>query len=130
MPANRSMVGAMTGLLKTSPTYGIDRKNCTMVPKKSPKRPKMPKLSTMNPINERFMRINTMPSPKNTVPLILVGRVKNVTVRWGPMIKINPMTKRMLPKAKSPLSKKVKTPKVKNKNPAAVKPTPNSTVST
>lgn len=104
----------------------MDRKNWTMVPKKSPNNPKIPKLSNTNPTNDRFIKINKIPTAKHNVPLILVGRVKNVTVRCGPIINTNPMMKRMLPKARNPESKKAMMPKMKKKIPAAVNPTPNS----
>lgn len=77
-------------------------------------------------MKDLFIKINKIPTTKQSVPLNLVGLVKNVTVLWGPIIKINPITKRMLPRAKKPESKKVTTPKKKKKIPAAVKPTPNS----
>lgn len=80
-------------------------------------------------MNDLFIKINKIPSAKHNVPLNLVGLVKNVTVLEGPMIKINPMTKRILPRAKNPESKNVTTPKKKKKIPAAVNPTPNSAVS-
>lgn len=97
-----------------------------MVPKKSPKSPKMPKLSTMNPTNDHFIKINTIPNAKQSVPRILVGLVKNVTVLCGPIINTNPITKRMFPRARRPESKNVMMPKRKKIKPPAVKPTPNS----
>lgn len=126
MPASLSIVGANAGWLKTSPTYGTDRKNWIIVPKKSPKSPKMPTDSTMNPTNDHFIKINKMPKLKQTVPRILVGREKKAMVLWGPMINMRPITKRMLPIAKSAASKNAMMPTKKRPIPPAVKPTPNS----
>lgn len=128
MPATLSIEGATNGWLNPSPMYGIVRKNCTMVPKKSPKSPNIPKHSTTNPMNDHFIKINNIPVQKHIVPLNLVGLVKNVTVRWGPIIKINPITNNMFPNAKNAESKNVIIPNKKKKNPPAVNPTPNSVV--
>lgn len=97
-----------------------------MVPKKSPKRPNIPKHSIINPINDLFAKINSIPVQKHKVPLILVGLVKNVTVRCGPMIKINPITNNMFPNAKNAESKNAIIPNKKKNIPPAVNPTPNS----
>lgn len=97
-----------------------------MVPKKSPKSPNIPTDSTMNPINDHFIRINKMPAQKHTVPLILVGREKNAMVRCGPIIKMSPITKRIFPIAKSAASKNANMPTKKSPRPPAVNPTPNS----
>lgn len=104
----------------------MDLKNVTIVPKKSPNNPRIPKLSMMNPMKLLFIKINKIPNPKNTVPLILVGLVKKVIVLWGPIIKIIPITNNMLPSAKNPESKNVIIPKIKNRTPKLVNPTPNS----
>lgn len=58
------------------PMMGNDRKNSTMVPKKSPKRKRIPTDSTAKPTNERFIKINVMPPKKNNVGLILFGLAK------------------------------------------------------
>lgn len=97
-----------------------------MVPKKSPKSPKIPKLSIKKPKNDHFIKISAIPIPKHTVPLILVGLVKNVTVLWGPIIKMIPITKRIFPNANNPESKNVITPNMKSITPNVVKPTPYS----
>lgn len=97
-----------------------------MVPKKSPKRPNIPKHSIINPMNDLFAKINSIPVQKHKVPLILVGLVKNVTVRCGPMIKINPITNNMFPNAKNAESKNAIIPNKKKNIPPAVNPTPNS----
>lgn len=126
IPASLSMVGAIAGWLKKSPIYGTDRKNWIMVPKKSPKSPNIPTDSTINPINDHFIKINNMPTQKHTVPLILVGREKNAMVRCGPIIKMSPITKRIFPIAKSAASKNAIMPTKKSPRPPAVNPTPNS----
>ena len=111
------------------PITGILRKNWTMVPKKSPNNPKMPASSNINPINACFIRIKAIPAKKHIVPRILLGRLKNESVRSGPMIRMMPIKKRMLPRARSPRSKRVIIPRKKKKMPPAVNPTPNSNVS-
>lgn len=80
----------------------------------------------INPINDLFAKIRSIPVQKHNVPLIFVGLVKNVMVRCGPIIKINPITNNMLPKAKNAESKNAIIPNRKKKIPPAVKPTPNS----
>lgn len=103
----------------------MDLKNCTIVPKKSPNNPNIPKLSNMNPTKDHLIKISIIPNAKQTVPLILVGRVKKETVRCGPIIRMRPIIKSKLPKARSPESKNVNIPNMKKKIPPAVKPTPN-----
>lgn len=100
-----------------------------IVPKKSPKRAKIPNDSSMKPIKDLFIRINKIPIKKQSRPLILLGLVKKFIVLRGPIMRTNPIMKSKLPKAKKPESKKVIIPKKKKKIPPAVKPTPNSIVS-
>lgn len=126
MPASLSMVGAIKGWLNKSPMYGIDLRNCTIVPKKSPKRPSIPKLSMINPKNDLFIKIKSIPMQKHMVPLIFVGLLKNVIVRCGPIINIKPITNKIFPNAKNAESKNAIIPKMKKKKPPAVNPTPNS----
>lgn len=120
------MYGSMAGCFKIGPMIGKDLKNRTIVPKKSPNKNIMPTLSTINPINECLVKINAMPPKKNKVGLIFVGLAKKYIALDGPMIKITPMTKRMLPIARRLESKKVIMPKKKNTTPAAVDATPYS----
>lgn len=101
-----------------------------IVPKKSPKSPKIPKDSRMKPMKEYLRRIKRIPIKKQREPLILLGLVKKVIVREGPMISTRPMMKSKLPRAKNPESKKDTIPSKKKKIPPAVNPTPNSIVST
>lgn len=104
----------------------MDLKNWIIVPKKSPNNPKIPKLSNINPINDRFIKINNIPIIKHKLPLNLVGRLKNEIVLCGPIINVIPIINNILPRARNPESKNVKIPKIKKKIPPAVNPTPNS----
>ncbi len=61
--------------------YGIERKNCTIVPKKSPNKPKIPKLSTTKPMKDHFNKMSTIPRQKQNVPRSLLGLLKNAIVR-------------------------------------------------
>lgn len=117
------------GCFKRGPITGKERKNRTMVPKKSPKRYKIPTASTLKPMNEYFNNMRQIPEKKNKVALIFVGRAKKYMVRDGPMMSTTPIMKRMLPMARRLASKKVMTPKKKNTTPAAVEATPYSEVS-
>ena len=106
----------------------MDLRNWTIVPKKSPNKPKIPMLSIIKPMKDFFINMNIMPTQKQIEPRILVGLVKNVVVLWGPIMKINPITNKIFPKAKKPESNSVSTPNRKKKSPPAVKPTPNSEI--
>lgn len=125
-PATRLMYGSTIGCFKIGPMTGKDRKNSTMVPKKSPKRNMMPMLSTMNPMKECLVKIKAIPPKKKRVGLILVGLAKKYSARVGPMINTTPMTKRMFPMASKLESKNVMIPRMKNTTPAAVDATPYS----
>lgn len=98
-----------------------------MIPKKSPNKPKIPIVSTINPVNVHLERIIKIPMVKQIEPRLLLGLVKNTTVFFGPIINITPLKNKILPNANSARSKKVNIPKIKHKNPANVKTTPNST---
>lgn len=104
----------------------MDLRNWTMVPKKSPNKPKIPRLSIRKPIKDFFNNMSIIPTQKQSEPRILVGLVKNVVVLWGPIIKINPITNKIFPRANRPESNSVSMPNRKKKSPPAVKPTPNS----
>lgn len=126
MPASLSTMGATAGCDSSGPISGSERRNWTTTPKKSPNRPTMPSDSTRNPIKVHFMRMSRTPNTRNTEPRRLAGLVKKTYVFCGPMISRTPARNRMLPRARRARSKKVKMPKVKNRNPPNVKATPNS----
>jgi len=50
--------------------------------------------------------------------------MKNLTVRLGPIVKVRPLKKRMLPIIRKPLSKKVMMPSDVNSSPKLVRPMP------
>lgn len=78
-------------------------------------------------MNDLLIKIKKIPKQKQNVPLNLLGLLKNETVRWGPIININPITNNMFPNARKEESKNANIPNMKKKNPPAVNPTPNST---
>lgn len=108
------------------PIMGIVLKNVTTTPNTSPKRPSIPNDSIENPTNVRLQRINAIPVIKHIEPRLFVGLEKNARVAEGPIRSVTPITKRMLPSARSALSKSVKIPHVKKSAPPKVKAAPNS----
>lgn len=86
------LTGAMYGFDSIGPMIGILLRNVIITAKKSPKSCSMPMASTMNPTNDHFIKMRTIPSTKKIVPRIFVDRVKNTTVFCGPMISTTPMT--------------------------------------
>ncbi|EGA77272.1 Got1p [Saccharomyces cerevisiae VL3] len=108
------------------PIMGIDLKNCTMTPKKSPKRPIIPRDSIIKPKNVHFNSIKKAPTRKNSEPRLLFGLVKKIYVFCEPIIKNTPIKNKILPKANRARSKKVNIPNKKKRKPPKVKATPNS----
>ena len=105
---------------------GIDLKNCTITPKKSPKRFTIPSDSIIKPKNVHFIKIIKAPTRKKSEPRLLFGLVKNMYVFCEPIIKNTPIKNKILPKANKARSNKVNTPNKKKRKPPKVKATPNS----
>lgn len=125
-PAILSTTGATNGCDNNGPIIGIDLKNWTTTPKKSPNNPNIPIVSMMNPVNVHLERIIKTPRVKQMEPRLLLGLVKKTTVFLGPMINMTPLKNKMLPNANNARSKRVNTPRMKQRNPAKVNTTPNS----
>lgn len=70
------LTGAIYGLERIGPIRGIDLRNDTITPKKSPNRARIPKHSIANPIIEYLSKINTIPAKKQRDPRALLGRAK------------------------------------------------------
>ena len=125
-PAMRSKTGAIAGCDRIGPMTGIDRRSWSTTPKKSPKSPTIPSDSIKNPRNVHLHRIMNIPVARNTVPLLLLGLVKNLAVFCGPIMSSTPSKNRMLPTASNALSKNVRTPNRKKRHPPKVNTAPNS----
>lgn len=125
-PASLSTTGAITGWESIGPMIGIDLRNWTITPKKSPKSPTIPSDSIIKPRNVCFISIKRIPKTKKMDPRLLFGLEKNIKVFWVPMINMTPIRKRIFPRASRARSKKVKMPITKNRNPPKVNATPNS----
>lgn len=72
----KELTGAIWGLESRGPITGIDLRNDTMTPKKSPNRAKIPKHSIRNPMMGCLNRISPIPSRKQIVPFAFCGRAK------------------------------------------------------
>lgn len=79
-PASLSTTGAITGCDSIGPMIGMDLRNWTITPKKSPNSPKIPNDSIMKPRKVCFIRINSIPKIKKIEPRLLFGLEKNINV--------------------------------------------------
>lgn len=125
-PASLSITGAITGCDKIGPIIGIDLKNCTITPKKSPNKPIIPNDSIMKPMNVHLIKIKIIPNKKKIDPRLLFGLVKKITVFCEPMINMTPIRNNTLPNANKARSKNVIIPNTKKRKPPNVNATPNS----
>ena len=113
-----------TGRSRTFETYGTCRAYCSTVGKNAENNLQNPYAWMHRPTSGQLSTINDVPPRKHSEPVRCLGRLKNLMVAGGPIVKVMPTKNMMLPRDISPLSRKSRMPLNEISTPNAVRSIP------